>query len=137
MLEPSTQFRFLPEHKIVIWHPKGILDIEMASITVNFLTFQEKVLEEPFNRFADWSKVSEVHINMDDVAELATRRRETYRNGPPVKSAFFATNFSGAVISGMFADLMKASPITVRVFLKIEEAADWLGVPLEALEPGS
>ena len=137
MLDPFTNSRFLPDHKLVTWYPSGILDLELATSTVDFLTFQEKTFDEPFNRFADWSKVSEVHLNLEDLTQLAAKRSESYGDGPPVKSAFFATNFSGAVIAAMFAKLMEASPIKVRVFLKIEEAAEWLGVPVEALQPGN
>jgi hypothetical protein len=134
MLDPITDSRFLPEHKLLIWHPKGVLDFAMASRTVDFLTFQERMLDEAFNRFSDWSMVSEVHINLEQINDLAAERRTTYGNGPPVKSAFLAKTFAASVVALMFSQLMKPSPIEVRAFRELGEASEWLGVPVEALQ---
>jgi hypothetical protein len=134
MLDPIFDSRFLDQHNLLAWYPKGILDFEMASTTVDFLTFHEHVLDEPFNRFADWSMVSDVHINLEQLNDLAAKRRKTYGNGPPVKSAFLATSFAASVIAMMFSVLMKSSPIQVRVFGNLKEASEWLGVPVEALQ---
>src|SRR5947207_2325400 len=152
MLDPVFDSRFLDQHNLLAWYPKGILDYAMASTTVDFLTFHEHLLDkpfnrfaawslvsevhvnleqvndlaattidfltfhehmldEPFNRFSDWSLVSEMHIDLEQVNDLAAKRRKTYGNGPPVKSAFLAATFPASVIALMFSQVMKGSPI--------------------------
>ena len=137
MLEPITNIQFVPRHNLITWYPRGILDFAMASRTVEFLTFQERVLDEPFNRFADWSMVSEVHIDLKQINEFAERRRETYGEGPAVKSAFYAPSFAAGVVAQMFSQLMKSSPIEVKVFNELKGACEWLGVPMEDLQSAS
>jgi hypothetical protein len=137
MLDPIFDSRFLDQHNLLAWYPKGILDFEMASMTVDFLMFHEAVLDKPFNRFADWSMVSELHINLKQINDLAAKRCKTYGSGPPVKSAFLATTFAASVIAMMFSVLMKSSPIEVGVYGNLKEASEWLGVPVEALQLGA
>jgi hypothetical protein len=134
MLDPITDTRFHPQHKLMTWYPQGILDYAMASRTIEFLTFQEHVLDEPFNRFSDWSQVAEVHINLKQINEFAERRCKTYGAGPVVKSAFLAPTFAAGVVAQMFAQLMRTSPIKVKAFSELQGAAEWLGVPIEALQ---
>jgi len=98
------------------------------------LTFQERVLDEPFNRFADWSMISEVHLNLEQINDFAAIRRKTYGNGPAVQSALFAPTFAARVVAQMFAELMKQSPVDVQVFSELSDAAQWLGVPIEDLQ---
>lgn len=135
MLDPFSHSRFLPEHKLLAWHPEGILDVCLASQMIDFVTFQELVLDEPFNRFANWEKITEVKLNFLDVTDLAASRRKAYNAGPSVKSAFLATNPAAYGIALAFAGLMSPGPILVRVFRDIEAAGKWLGVPIKALEP--
>jgi hypothetical protein len=133
MLDPFTQSRFLPDHKLITWYPTGVLDLEMASMIIHFIGFQEKILDDPFDRFADWSRLTDVQLNFVEVTDCATLRREAYADGPPVRSAFFATNPVAFGIARMFATLMEPSPIDVQVFCQIEAAAEWLQVPVVAL----
>jgi hypothetical protein len=137
MLDPIFDSRFLDQHNLLAWYPKGILDFEMASTAVDFLTFHERMVDKPFNRFADWSKVSEVHIDLKQLYDLAARRCKSYGNGPPVKTAFLATTFAASIVGLMFSVLMKSSPIEVRVYGDLGEASGWLGVPVEDLQPES
>ena len=87
----------------------------------------------PFDRFTDMSKLTAIHLDFMDIADLATQRREAYGDGPAVKSAFFAPGRPAYGVARMFAALMEESPIDVQVFRQIEEAAQWLGVPVEAI----
>ena len=129
-----TNFKFLTEHKLISWHPEGVLDLQTASMMVDLVTFHERVLDEPFNRFADWTKLSEVRLKFAEVTNLATKRREDYGSGPRVKSAFLATDPLAFGIAFVFAVLMEGSPIKVKVFREIAGAAKWLGVPAGVLQ---
>lgn len=135
MLAPFAHSWFLPDHKLVIWYPEGIFDYKMASMMVGFMNLQEKIRDEPFNRFANWEKISEVRLKLAELTDLAAARRKSYGSRPAVKSAFLAASPAAYTIAWIFAKLMKLSPIEVRVFREIEAAARWLGVPVEVLQP--
>ncbi len=53
----------------------------------------------------------------------------------PVKSAIFADTTIGFGIARMYAERMKCAFIDVCAFRDGAEAAEWLGVPLESLQP--
>ena len=133
MLDPFTQSQFLLEHNLVTWCPNGILDFEMASMMVQFVGFQERVFDDPFDRFADWSGLTGVQLCFLDITEFVTIRRDAHGDGPPVRSAFFATDLVTYGMARMFSMLMERSPIHVQVFRLREAAAEWLGVPVDAL----
>ena len=133
MIDPFTRTRFHPDLQLETWYPEGVLDEAMANRMVRFIGFEEKVLDEPFNRFADLSKITAIHLDFKELADLARDRREAYAERPPVKTCFLAVSAPAYGIARMFGALMEPSPIEVEVFRKVEDAAQWLGVPVEAL----
>lgn len=133
MIDPFTKTRFRPDLKLETWFPEGVLNGAMATFMANFIAFQERVVDEPFNRFADLSKVTAIHLDFMELADVAAMRRAEYEGQPPVKSAFLAISNPAYGVARMFAALMEPTPIYVQVFRKIEDAAKWLGVPVEAL----
>jgi hypothetical protein len=58
-------------------------------------------------------------------------RRLSYSNRPPVKSAILATNSTIIHYAKLHAILTQGSPVKVRLFTELKEAAKWLKVPLE------
>jgi spore maturation protein SpmA len=74
---------------------------------------------------------------MEDIANIVALRRASYQDRPPVKSAILAVAAPAYGVARMFAALMESSPIEVRVFRTVEEAAHWLGVPVAALRADS
>lgn len=54
----------------------------------------------------------------------------------PVKSAFFSDRTVGLGIARMYEALIQEAVIQVRAFRERAAAAEWLGVPLEILQPG-
>ncbi len=134
MVDPFTRTRFLPELKLESWHPVGVLDFAMAMFMVHYIGFEERIKNQPFNRFADMSKLTAIDLDFKDIAELASERLASFAGLPPVKAAFFAPESPAREVSEKFADLMKYSPMVVRVFLEIEDAARWLDVPVEVLD---
>jgi hypothetical protein len=133
MIDPFTKTRFHADLKLETWYPEGVLDGAMAAFVVSFVGFDERVIDEPFNRFADLSKLTAVHLDLLELSDLAAKRRGAYKDPDPVKTAFVATTTSTYAVARMFAILMEPSPIEVRVFQNVEDAANWLGVPVEAL----
>ncbi|MEO5914300.1 MAG: hypothetical protein ABIS50_08720 [Luteolibacter sp.] len=132
MIDPFTRTRYHSGCRLDAWFPDGVLDITMATLMVHYVGFEEAITDEPFNRFADLSKLTAIHLEFSDVARIAAERRASY-DGPQVKSAFLATNLPAYGVARMFAALMEPSSIEVQVFRKIEDAAEWLGVPPDVL----
>jgi hypothetical protein len=120
--------------RLVTWHPRGIFDDQLADKIVEFIEDEERVMDEPFNRFTDLDGLSEIHLKIGQAFTIAERRRTGYR-GDPVKSVFFSERVVGFGIAHMIEALMKDAQIRVRAFRSREAAADWLGVPLELLQP--
>lgn len=137
MIDPFTRTRFRSDLKLETWYPEGVLDVTMATFMVHYVGFEESVADEPFDRYADLSKLTAVHLVFKDIAALVAIRRASYDGGVPVKSAIFSPGTPAYGVAMMFAALMEPSPIDVRVFRKVEEAAEWLGVPVEALAADS
>jgi len=133
MIDPFSRTKFHPELKLETWYPEGLMDGETITFMIGYIGFAERVLDEPFHRFADLSKVTGVHLDFMELADAATERSRAYSGRPAVQSAFFAPSFQTYGLAGMFAALMEPSPIAVRAFRKLENAAQWLGVPVEAL----
>jgi hypothetical protein len=97
----------------------------------------EDRLKEPFNRFFDTLGHDEVELNFRYVVQISLHRVLTYVNRPPVKSAILATDSTIVHYCQLHAIITQDSPITVRIFQEREDAAKWLGVPLERLAESS
>ena len=121
-----------PSLRLRTWKPSGLLDAKRTNEILHFVELEEKFGEEPFNRFIDLSAIDAVRLRMVDVEKLAARRFENY-HGTPVKSAIFALNPLAFGIARMYEQLMRRTPIEVRVFSRLTGAATWLNVPIEAL----
>lgn len=121
-----------PSHRLVTWHPHGLLNATRAREILRFIEAQEQSATEPFHRFADTSGLDAIHLTFADVEELAQSRIDSYQ-GPPVQSAILARNPLAFGIARMYEQLMRRSPIELRVFTKLSAAADWLHVPRDVL----
>jgi hypothetical protein len=137
MIDPIANTKYHPDLRLQTWFPDGVLNNTLATQMISYVAFEEKILDEPFNRFADLSRLSRVDLDFMDVADYAAERRQAYAAGAPVKSAFLAKTMAAYAIAKMFAALMEDSPIEVRVFRQIDSAARWLEVPVEALQAES
>jgi hypothetical protein len=92
-------------------------------------------LKEPFNRFADTVGADAVDLNFEYIIRVSLYRRLVYANRPPIKSAILATDSTLIHYGKVHALLTQGSPIKARVFQDRQEAARWLGAPLELLAP--
>jgi hypothetical protein len=133
MIDPHSRTRFHPGLSLETWHPRGVLDSAIVAVIVSQVNFEERILDVPFNRFTDLSGVTAIRLDFWEVANIAAERRAAYAGRPPVKSAFLAISKEAYSVAQMFAALMEESPIDIEVFRTIEDAAQWLGVPVEAL----
>ena len=129
----SPDIEFQEDVRLFIYRPRGFLDEVSVARAVNVLGDLEKKLREPFNRFSDTSEIDRVELNYRYVIQVSLYRVLSYAEGPPVKSAILAPDSTVAHYFQLHAIIMKDSPISVRIFQGREEAAKWLGVPLERL----
>lgn len=126
--------RYYPEWQLVTWFPTGVFDNESADHIASFLEFEEQIEGAHFNRYTDMTGHTRIEIDLDHIVRLARRRKAEY-TGPPVKSALYVMKADGLGIARMYEELMHGSQIELRVFRIREEAADWLGVPIDILQP--
>jgi hypothetical protein len=131
-LPPELEFH--EDIHLLVYRPHGVIDDAAVKKVVSVLEELETRLEKPFNRFSDTLAADEVELNFKYVIEFSLCRRLSYAGHPPVKSAILATDETMIHYARLHALLTQGSPINVRVFKGRQEAADWLGVPIERLE---
>jgi len=131
MLPPDVQFH--EDVRLFVWRPRGVLDEAALNKVLGSLEDLEAKLQAPFNRFSDTLAAHEVELNFKHIIQVSLHRRLAYAGRPPVKSAILATDATAIHYGRLHALLTQGSPIKVRVFQDREEAAQWLGVPIELL----
>jgi hypothetical protein len=130
-----SDLEFHEDIRLLIYRPRGVIDEPALKKVISELEDLEAKLEKPFNRFSDTLAADEVELNFKYVIEFSLCRRLAYAGHPPVKSAILATDATMIHYARLHALLTQGSPINVRVFKDRQEAADWLGVPIERLTP--
>jgi hypothetical protein len=131
-LPPDVEFH--EDLRLLVYRPHGVIDEAAVKKIVSVLEDLEAKLEKPFNRFSDTLAADEVELNFKYVIQFSLCRRLSYAGHPPVKSAILATDGTMIHYARLHALLTQGSPINVRVFKDRQEAADWLGVPIERLK---
>ena len=124
---------FHEDIRLLIYRPCGALNEQSVDKIVSIIGELEAKLQEPFNRFFDTLGHDEVELNFRYVIQISLYRVLSYGDRPPVKSAILATDSTIGHYFQLHAIITEDSPINVRIFQKREDAAKWLGVPLERL----
>ena len=130
-LPPDIEFH--DDIRLLIYRPHGVIDEAAVKKVISVLEDLETKLDKPFNRLSDTLAADEVELNFKYVIQFSLCRRLSYAGHPPVKSVILATDATMIHYARLHALLTQGSPINVRVFKDRQEAADWLGVPLERL----
>jgi hypothetical protein len=128
-----ADLRHYPAHNLVAWQPQGVLDDQLLDEIGEWLCHIEKVLV-PFNRFVDFSRLTEVAIRTNHVFAFAGNRAEQFAGLTPVKSALFSEDWVGFGIALLYEGLMKETSIDAQAFRDRAKAAVWLDVPAEILK---
>ena len=124
---------FHEDSRLLIYRPHGALNEQSVDKIVSIIGDLEAKLQEPFNRFFDTSGHDEVELNFRYVIQISLHRVLSYLDRPPVKSAILATDSTIVHYCQLHAIITQDSPIAVRIFQQREDAAKWLGVPIERL----
>jgi len=130
-LPPDVEFD--EEIRLLIYRPRGLLNEESVNKIVSLIEDLEAKFQQPFNRFFDTLGHDEVELNFRYIIQMSLHRVLSYTDRPPVKSAILATDNTIIHYCQLHAVITKNSPIQVRIFKEREEAAQWLGVPLQRL----
>ena len=118
---------------LLIYRPCGALNEQSVNKITSIVGELEAKLQEPFNRFFDTLGHDEVELNFRYIIQISLYRVLSYGDRSPVKSAILATDSTIAHYCQLHAIITEDSPINVRIFQKREDAAKWLGVPIERL----
>jgi len=132
-LPPDLEFH--EDIRLLIYRPKGVINEAEINRVIGVIEGIEAASQEPFNRFSDTSETHEVELNFQYVIQASLHRRLAHKGRVPVKSAILATDSTVVHYARLLALLTEGSSIKVRVFQDREEAAQWLGVPLQLLAP--
>jgi hypothetical protein len=124
---------FHEDIRLLIYRPCGVLNEQSVDKIVSIIRDLEAKLQEPFNRFFDTLGHDEVELNFRYVIQISLYRVLSYGDRPAVKSAILATDSTIAHYCQLHAIITQDSPINVRIFQKREDAAKWLGAPIERL----
>ena len=134
-LPPDVAFH--EDIRLFIYRPRGLLSEASIDKVLRVLEELEAKLKEPFNRFSDTSAIDRVELNYQYVIQVSLYRVLTYADRPPVKSAILTTDSTIGHYFQLHAIITEDSPINVRIFRERQDAAKWLGVPLERLVENS
>jgi len=130
-LPPDIQFH--EDIRLLVYRPRGLLNEAAVDKIIKVIGELEAKSKEPFNRFSDTLGHDEVELNFKFVIHVSLYRRLTYADRPPIKSAILATDSTIIHYARLHALLTQGSSIKVRIFQDRQEAAQWLGVPIELL----
>jgi hypothetical protein len=128
-----AEIEFHPDIRLLVYRPSGLIDEAAINKIISVIEDLEAETQEPFNRFSDTSDTHEVELNFRYVIRVSLYRRLTHKGRAPVKSAILATDSTLIHYARLVMLLTEGSSIRVRVFQDRNEAAQWLGVPIELL----
>jgi hypothetical protein len=130
-LPPEIEFH--QDIRLLIYRPRGLINEATLNKVINIIEELEAATQEPFNRFSDTTDTHEVELNFHCVIQASLHRRLAHAGRAPVKSAILATDSTLIHYARLLVLLTEGSSIRVRVFQDRNEAAKWLGVPIELL----
>ena len=130
-LPPEIEFH--EDVRLLVYRPRGLIDEAAINKIIRVIEDLEAETQEPFNRFSGTTETHEVELNFRYVIHVSLHRRLFHKGRAPVKSAILATDSTLIHYARLVMLLTEGSSIKVRVFQDRNEAAQWLGVPIELL----
>jgi len=132
-MELPSEIEFHPHIRLLIYRPRGLIDEAAINEVVSVIEDLEASTQKPFNRFSDTTEAHEIELNFRYVIQVSLHRRLFHKGRAPVKAAILATDSTLIHYARLVMLLTEGSSIKVRVFQGRNEAAQWLGVPVELL----
>jgi hypothetical protein len=132
-MEVPPEIEFHQDIRLLIYRPSGLIDEAAINNVIRVIEDLEASTQEPFNRFSDTTEAHEIELNFRYVIQVSLHRRLFHKGRAPVKSAILAKDSTLIHYARLVMLLTEGSSIKVRVFQDRNEAAQWLGVPIELL----
>jgi hypothetical protein len=132
-MELPPEIEFHQDIRLLIYRPSGLIDEAAINKVISVIEDLEASTQQPFNRFSDTTEAHEIELNFRYVIHVSLHRRLLHKGRAPVKSAILATDSTLIHYARLVMLLTEGSSIKVRVFQDRNEAAQWLGVPIELL----
>ena len=132
-MELAPEIEFHRDIRLLIYRPSGLIDEAAINKLISIIEDLEASTQKPFNRFSDTTEAHEIELNFRYVIQASLHRRLLHKGRAPVKSAILATDSTLIHYARLVMLLTEGSSIKVRVFQDRNEAAQWLGVPIELL----
>jgi hypothetical protein len=132
-MELAPEIEFHRDIRLLIYRPSGLIDEAAINKLISIIEDLEASTQKPFNRFSDTTEAHEIELNFRYVIQVSLHRRLLHKGRAPVKSAILATDSTLIHYARLVMLLTEGSSIKVRVFQDRNEAAQWLGVPIELL----
>jgi hypothetical protein len=132
-MEAPPEIEFHQDIRLLIYRPSGLIDEGAINKVIRVIEDLEASTQEPFNRFSDTTEAHEIELNFRYVIQVSLHRRLFHKGRAPVKSAILATDSTLIHYARLVMLLTEGSSIKVRVFQDRNEAAQWLGIPIELL----
>jgi hypothetical protein len=133
-VDSARGVQFYEHLHLWVWRPRGIFDEAMVDDIIECIKATEDKVGKPFNRFTDLSLIDAIHLHFKYVFHVALHRRLSYRDHPPLKSAFYVTSPATTHYVKLYALMCDHSPLHVQMFKERAAAATWLDVPVEFIE---
>jgi hypothetical protein len=127
------EIKFHQDVRLLVYRPGRLINEAAINKVIGIIEDLEAETQKPFNRFSDATGTHEIELNFRYVIQVSLHRRLSRKGRSPVKSAILATDSTVVHYARLLALLTQGSSIKVQVFQDREEAAQWLGVPLELL----
>jgi hypothetical protein len=125
----------LESDQLLICRPVGTLNFDLALQIIEGIEERESESDVWFDRFADVTQLDGISLSLNDVKEIAQRRREYNPNKGSVKAAFLAKGALAFATARIYEMFLRSDRIEVRVFSRLEDAAEWLEIDAEKLLP--
>jgi hypothetical protein len=132
-MELPPEIEFHQDIHLLIYRPSGLIDEAAINKVISVIEDLEASTQEPFNRFSDTTEAHEIELNFRYVIQVSLHRRLSHKGRAPVKSAILARDSTLIHYARLVMLLTEGSSIKVRVFQDRDQAAQWLGVPIELL----
>jgi len=125
----------LESDSLLLCRPAGTLNYSRALEIVEGIEKREAEATGWFDRFIDMTRLDGISLSLSDMRRLTQRRREFNPNHGRVKAAFLAESALAIATAKMYEMLLRSERIEVRIFENVDEAALWLEVDAEKLQP--
>lgn len=124
---------YIEDKKLIIWRAQGVIDSNVV------LGYYKQLKECPWghqaNRFCDFSGVEKFELDYKGLSALRDYRVSYLHNHVGVKLVMYSRSPLGYAMSRMYQTLMEGKGIDILVTKELPEAAAFLGIELDLIEP--